>query len=78
MTHAPVPRDDPALPVAPAIDSYSHLYTDTNWVQLHVKSQRVLRESDIPTEGVVNTRQQLYEDVKATCNEILHAYLTMV
>jgi hypothetical protein len=39
----------------------------------------VLREFNIPTKGVVcTTGQQLYEDFKAKCNEMPHAYLTMV
>jgi hypothetical protein len=61
----------------PATDNFSHLYLETNWIQQHVDSQRVLQEFDIPTKGVVRTGQQLYEDIKATGNEMPHVYSTV-
>jgi hypothetical protein len=81
MAAAPVPGAAPAPPSATAMidcSSYTRLYSETNCASQRVDSQRVLREFAIPTKGVVRTGQQLHEDVKAMCNEIPHAYLTLV
>jgi hypothetical protein len=63
----------------PAINSYSNYYTTMDWASLCVHLGQILQEFEVPTEGIINTTgQQLHEDVRQTCNEMPHTYVTMV
>jgi hypothetical protein len=65
-------------PVATAINTYSRLYAETNWASCSVYPLRIIREFAVPTKRIGKLGPQLYEDVKATSNEMPHAYVTLV
>jgi hypothetical protein len=62
--------------VATPINTYSQFYDETDWTARSVHAARIMREFNVPTEGVYKTGPQLHDDTKATWNEMPHAYVT--
>jgi hypothetical protein len=67
-----------ATNAAPAVDTYSHYYMYTDWATLCVELAHILDKFEVPTDGIIPTGQQFYEDIKQMCHKMPHAYVSLV
>jgi hypothetical protein len=61
------------------INTYASYYRETDWQEQRVNPVYVMREFVMSEDGTgTKTGQQLHDDVRATWNDMPHAYVTLV
>ena len=61
-----------------AITSYARYYKETDWKARGVSYDRVFNEFKVDVEGTGKNSDELYAQIKATRDEMPHAYVMMI
>jgi hypothetical protein len=60
------------------MNNYARYYRDMDWTARQVNPAYVIQEFAVTEDSTRKTRQQLYEDIQITSNDMPHAYVTLV